>query len=71
MTIGGSVMALCLLPVAIIMGWDHSFEPAALCWAALTLFSLSVSAFGCFTLRFEAVESANKTLQATAAVPGS
>jgi hypothetical protein len=70
MTIAGMVIALSLMPVGIVMGWDHSFEPAALCWAALALLALLVSAIGCFTMRFESVGAANKTLQATAAAPG-
>jgi len=65
MAIGGMVVAFCLLPVGIVTGWDHSFEPAALCWGAVTLFSLFVSVFACFTLRLEVVESANKHLQPT------
>jgi hypothetical protein len=65
------VVALCLMPVGIVMGWDHSFEPGALCWAALALFAIFVSALGCFTLSFEMVRSANKSLQPTATALGS
>ncbi len=63
--IGGATVALLMLPLGILMGWDHSFEPAALCWAALTLGALCVSAVGVFTLHFEPAGTANKHLQAT------
>src|SRR6185503_9357192 len=37
MMIAGSMVAVGLLPLGIIMGWDHSLDPAAIGWAALVL----------------------------------
>jgi hypothetical protein len=54
-----------MLPVGIVMGWDHSFEPDALLWAALMLAALCDSAVGIFTLHFEAGGTANQHLQPT------
>jgi len=65
------MVALGLLPVGIIMGWDSSFSTAAICWAVLVLLACFVVAWSCFRLRFEVTGTANKSLQPTAAAPGS
>jgi len=54
------MVAASLLPVGIIMGWDHSLDVGAICWAALTFLALFVGAFGSFTLRFQLMETVNK-----------
>jgi hypothetical protein len=71
MSVYGFLGMALLAPAGIVMGWDHSFEPAALCWLALSLAGLVVTAVGTFTLRFEVFGGANQPLQATAAPLGS
>ena len=65
MSFGGMLSALALLPLGIAMGWDHSFESGALCWAAAVLGALFVAGIGTFSMRFESVGSANQHLQPT------
>jgi hypothetical protein len=65
MCFGGMLITLALMPVGIVMGYDHSFAPEALCWAAATLAALSVAGIGTFRLRFEPGGAANQHLQAT------
>jgi len=67
--IGGQVVAIALLPVGILMGWDRSFSWEALFWAGLILSALLLALRGYFRLRFELTGTANQALQATAAPP--
>ena len=71
MSFGGMLVALALLPFAVVMGWDHSFEPQALAWAAISLLALLVACVGSFMMRFEVIGTANQTLQATVTPPSS
>jgi hypothetical protein len=71
MSFGGGLIAMALIPVGIVMGWDHSFEPGAVCWAAACLIALIVAGIGAVRLRFELMGLANQSLQATAAAPRS
>jgi len=43
MMIVGGMVAASLLPVGIILGWDHSLAFGAIGWAALILLALSVT----------------------------
>jgi hypothetical protein len=69
MSFGGGLIALALIPAGIVMGWDHSFEPGALCWAAACLIALMVAGIGAVTMRFEVMGLASQSLQATAGAP--
>lgn len=61
MMIGASIVAMGLLPVGILMGWDSSFSPRAICWAVLVLLACSIAAWSSFCLRFELAGTANKS----------
>jgi len=69
MMIAGSMVAVGLLPLGIIMGWDHSLDPAAIGWAALVLVALLVTLIGCSTMRFEFMGTANKNSAANGSQP--
>jgi len=69
--IGGTLTAVALLPVGILMGWDSSFSVGAVFWAAAIFAALLLTVLGCFRLRYELVGTANPPLQATAAAPRS
>ncbi len=70
MCFSGILVSLALLPVGMLMGYDHSFAPEALCWTAVILAALGVAGIGTFRLRFEPDAATNKSLHATAAAPG-
>ena len=61
MMIVGGLVVVSLLPVGIVMGWDHSLRPGAIGWAALILLALAVTLVGCLTLRFELMGTASAT----------
>jgi len=63
LSIGGMMIMAALALVGMVTGWDHSLEPKALCWAAAFLVTLIVTGVGAFSMRFELVGAANKTLQ--------
>src|SRR5262245_35705207 len=49
----GGFISVGLLPVGIAMGWDHSFEAAAIYWAAVVIVALLYMCVACYRLRFE------------------
>ena len=71
MSFGGTLALLVLVSFRIILDWDDSLRAATIVWTALILLALLTALIGCFTMRFELAASANKTVQATAAAPGS
>jgi hypothetical protein len=62
---GGIVIAAALAWLGVVMGWDHGFEPEALCWAAACFSALGIGIAGMFSMRFELTGTANQPLQAT------
>jgi hypothetical protein len=69
MSFGGILIALALVPLGIAMGWDHSFEAMALCWALACLVALIVPALGTVSMRFELMGTATKTVERAGAPP--
>lgn len=65
MLVGGIVVSLALAWLGAVMGWDHGFEPEALCWGAACLTAIVIAAVGLFSMRFELAGTANQHLQAT------
>jgi hypothetical protein len=65
MLMGGMLLSLALAWLGALMGWDHGFEPEALCWAAACFTALGIGIAGMFSMRFELTATANQHLQAT------
>ena len=55
--------------MGIVMGWDHSFDPAAIYWATVVLVALFYTVVACYRLRFELIGAANQTVERTGAPP--
>src|SRR5207249_877025 len=58
--IGGSIIAVGLLPVGILMVWDTSPSAGAVCWLVFLFLACAAVVWGCFSLRFELLGTVNK-----------
>lgn len=63
MSIIGIIVVGILVPIGIIMGWDHWSDPGLLAWAKLILLALTVAGVGSLTMRYELTGAANKPMQ--------
>jgi hypothetical protein len=64
-SMGGMLISLALAWLGALMGWDHGFEPEALCWGAACLTALVIAIAGIFSMHFELSGTANQHLQET------
>jgi hypothetical protein len=68
MMIGGSIIAMVIMPLGGLIDWDAPFVAAAVCWLSLVFVACFLAVWGCFHLRFELAGGA-KALHATASAP--